>query len=402
MALGANPAIGRLAALVGAARGNALQVGLPPNPSVGYEGQQLGSGGLAEQNGVLFSQEIVRGGKLRLNRAVADRERMRVEQQLAAEELRVLTAVRIAYYQVLLAERQIELTADLLQVGEQGSTTVEKLFQAEEVGRADVLQSKLEVENARILRQNARNRRDAAWRSLTASIGNPELPIQPLAGSVDAQPQVLTFDESLARLLQFSPEVAAAAMEIERARLFLERARVEPTPNVNFQGLVNWQDNGIGGKPDGGVAVSIPIPVFNRNQGAIAQAEHELMAARQALNELELNLQRRLAETFERYANARSQVERYRQEILPAADESLQLTRTLYSSGETNYTTLLTSQRTYSQTHLNYLDAVLSLRVAEVEIEGLLCGSQQPAVPAGTPVIGATSSPPIGGLELFK
>jgi cobalt-zinc-cadmium efflux system outer membrane protein len=126
------------------------------------------------------------------------------------------------------------------------------------------------------------------------------------------------------------------------------------------------------------------------------------MAARQALNELELNLQRRLAETFERYANARSQVERYRQEILPAADESLELTRTLYSSGETNYTTLLTSQRTFSQTHLNYLDAVLNLRVAEVEIEGLLCGGQESTVASGTAAAGSISPPPVGGLELFK
>ena len=113
-------------------------------------------------------------------------------------------------------------------------------------------------------------------------------------------------------------------------------------------------------------------------------------------------MQQRLAETFERYANARNQVERYRQEILPAANESLQLTRTLYSSGETNYTTLLTSQRTFSQTHLNYLDAVLNLRVAEVEIEGLLCGGQQTTVAGGTAVTGLISPPPVGGLELFK
>jgi cobalt-zinc-cadmium efflux system outer membrane protein len=43
MALSANPSVARSAALVEAARGNWVQVGLPPNPSVGYEGQQIGS-----------------------------------------------------------------------------------------------------------------------------------------------------------------------------------------------------------------------------------------------------------------------------------------------------------------------------------------------------------------------
>jgi outer membrane protein, heavy metal efflux system len=74
MALSWNPALARAGALVGAARGTWVQSGLAPNPSVGYEGQQIGSGGLAEQHGVFFSQEVVVGGKLRLNREIAARE----------------------------------------------------------------------------------------------------------------------------------------------------------------------------------------------------------------------------------------------------------------------------------------------------------------------------------------
>ncbi len=289
-ALASNPSVRRLAALIGAARGNSVQVGLRPNPSVGYEGQQLGSGGLAEQHGVLFSQEIVRGGKLRLNRAVADRERMRIEQEYAAQEQRVLTDVRIAYYQVLLAQRQIELTSNLIRISDEGSQSVDALFKAKEAGRADILQAQLEIENARILAENARNRHDSAWRSLAAIVGDPGLAPQPLAGDAAGPAKEFKFEESLARLLEQSPEIAAAAMEMERARLTLERARVEPVANVNVQGLVNWQDNGIGGKPDGGIAVSIPVPLFNRNQGGISRAEHEVVAARQALTQLELDL----------------------------------------------------------------------------------------------------------------
>src|SRR5262245_60858439 len=100
MAIDANPAVIRASALVGAARGNMIQVGLLPNPTVGYEGQQLGSGGRAEQHGVLFSQEIVRGGKLRLNRAVARQQLARAQQELSVARRRVLTDVRIGFYQV--------------------------------------------------------------------------------------------------------------------------------------------------------------------------------------------------------------------------------------------------------------------------------------------------------------
>jgi len=358
--------------LVGAARGNWIQVGLLPNPTAGYEGQQLGSGGRAEQQGVTFSQEIVRGGKLRLNRAVAEQELVRAQQELAAQQQRVLTDVRLAFYQVLIAQRQIDLTANLVRISTKGAEAAEALFKAKEAGRADILQSQLEVENARMLSQNARNRHDSAWRGLSAVVGIRNLPVQPLEGDAFAPPKEFSFEEALARLHITSPEIAIAMTQMTRARATLDRARVESIPNVSVQGVVNVVDNGIGGRPDGSLALSIPIPVFNRNQGAILKAQHEIAAAEQAFQQVELDLQNRLALTFERYANARNQVERYRTTILPAAQESLDLTRKMYEAGEASFLVLLTAQRTFSQTNLNFLDAVRELRIADIEIEGLL------------------------------
>jgi len=123
---------------------------------------------------------------------------------------------------------------------------------------------------------------------------------------------------------------------------------------------------------DGSLALSAPLPLWNRNQGAIAEAQYEYAAAKQALSQLELSFQHRLAPIFERYANARNQVERYRDRILPSAQESLQLTRQIYEKGESNFIALLTVQRTYFQTNMNYLEALRELRTAEAELEGLL------------------------------
>ena len=372
MALAANPAVGRALALVGAARANALQVGLRPNPSVGYEGQQIGSGGQAEQHGVLFGQEIVTGGKLQLNRVVASREVEIAEQELEQTRTRVLTDVRIAYFRVLVGQRQIAQADELVDLSREVSTAVDALHRAQEVGRVDVLQAKLEREQSEITSQTARNRLDAAWRELAAVVGNPRLPFQRLAGDPTSASQDIQFDGALDRLLASSPEIAAAAAEMRRARAALARAQVEPIPNVTFQGLVNWQDNGIGGKPDGGVALSVPLPIFNRNQGAILKAQREVLAANQAIAQLELQLQERLAPVFENYVNASQQTMRYRESILPAAEEALRLTRELYRTGEINYTELLTVQRTFAVANRDYLDAVLRLRIAEAEIEGLL------------------------------
>ena len=368
----ANPAVARSAALVQAARGNWVQVGLPPNPTFGYLGQQIGSRGLAEQDGAYVDQQVIRGGKLKLNRQVAAQEIFIAEHFLAAQQQRVLTDVRIAFYQVLVAQRQEQVTNNLRNIAAEGTKTADALFRGKEVGRVDVVQSQLELENAEILAQNAQNRSRAAWQVLTAVIGNPEMPPQPLDGDVEATGTACDWNASLQRLVTSSPEIAAAMAEIERARWAVQRAKVEKVPNVTVNGLVNWRDNGIGGGSDGAIQVGVPLPLWNRNQGGIVQAQGEVAAAERWLQQLELSLQNRLAPVYERYANSLNQVTKYRTKILPAAKESLDLTHQSYQAGETGYVNVLTAQRTYFQTNLSYLDSLRELRAAEAEIEGLL------------------------------
>ena len=372
MALSSNPTVARSAALVQAARGNWVQVGLKPNPTVGYEGQQLGSGGEAEQHGIFAEQEFIRGGKLRLNREVAAQEVARAERELAAQQQRVLTDVRVAYYDVLVAQEQERLATELLRIAEGGVKASESLFEAQEVGRQDVLQAQIEVENSRILAINARNRRGAAWQSLVTVVGQPAMPIQQLEGDPAQQLPHLDFASTVQRVLSGSPEVTSAIADAERARWALERARVEAVPNLTVQGMVIVVDNGIGGKTDGNLTVGVPLPLWNKNQGGIVQAQGQVTAAERAVEQVELDLQNRLGPVFERYSNASNQVRRYQEIIIPAARESYDLTRRSYEAGEVGFVNLLTAQRTFSQTRLNYLESLRELRTSAAQLEGFL------------------------------
>ena len=372
MALTSNPSLARAQARVAAAQGNWVQVGLMPNPTVGYSGQQLGSDGRAEQQGVMTSQEIVRGGKLRLNREVAAQEIAKAQQELAVQQQRVVTDVRLTFYDILVAKAQLDVALDLERIADEGINAAEALLRAKEVSRADLLQAQLERENAQIITQNSRNRFNAAWQGLAAVVGRSHMEPVPVTGDLEAPRGEFSWDGTLQQLLGRSPRISVAVAEIERSRWALQRARVEPRPNVTVDGLVNVIDNGINGDPDGALLVTLPLPVWNKNQGRIAQASAEVIAAERGLEQLELQLQRQLAPVYERYANARYQVDRYRTKILPVARESLELTRKSYQAGETNYVSLLTVQRTNSQTNLNYIQSLRELRMAEIELEGLL------------------------------
>lgn len=371
IALANNPSLARAAALVEAARGNWVQVGLPPNFSWGYLGQQLGSGNVASQHALLVDGEVVTAGKLRWNRAIAEQEIARAEQNFFAQQQRVLTDVRIAFYEALLAQRGLDLARQLVAIAQQAQQAAERLHRAGETTRVDLYQAQIEVANAENDLQNALARHFAAWQSLRAVLGMPQMQPVVLQGDLEALPPELSWQQVLQRLWTTSPEISAAVANVQRAEAALVRARREPIPNVRLQMGV-MQDMGIGGKTDGIVQTLLPLPLVNRNQGAIRQAEAEVAAAEQALRQVELDLQNRLAPVYERYTAAARRVQRYREAILPAAQEALTLVRQGYSAGELPFLNLLNAQRTYFQHSQQYLQSLLELRTASAEIEGLL------------------------------
>lgn len=372
MALASNPSIARATAAVAAARGAVVQSGMPFNPVVGYQGQQIGSGGRAEQHGLGVSQEFLRNEKRGLNREVACRELQMAEHRLNAQRVRVQTDVRMAFFRTMRAQRQIDISGELLRISEQVLRTAQTLLEAKEIPRTDVLQAQIEVDVAKAALDSARNQHASSWSGLSAVLGQPALTVQPLAGNLYATPAELEFESLLAWLRGQSPEMAEAWANIERARLFLQRQIVEPKPNLSIQALYNFVDNGNLGKPDAGIALSVPVPVHNLNQGAIQQARFQVVVAEQAMAQLELALQQRLAPVFERYSTAKNQLAQYSQRILPAAAEALKLTTTAFEIGEIGFTNLLVVQRSYRQHQVALLDAAESLRIAEAEINGLL------------------------------
>jgi cobalt-zinc-cadmium efflux system outer membrane protein len=104
-------------------------------------------------------------------------------------------------------------------------------------------------------------------------------------------------------------------------------------------------------------------------------------AAQRALEQTELDLQNRLAPVYERYASAAYRVRRYRESILPVAEETLNLVRRLYAAGEYPFLNLLNAQRTYFQTNQQYLQSLLDLRTSASQIEGLLLSNSLGTAP---------------------
>lgn len=365
-----NPTLSKASARMRAAMGRQVQAGLSPNPVVGYHATEVGNRGTAGQQGGFISQRFITAGKLQLDQRIVGTEIDEAHFQFHEQEQRVLSDVRVRFYDALVAQERVELTNELARIGDELVAATQTLLTGGQGTENDLLQSEILADRSRILMDNARNELVEAWRRLTAVVGTPHMEVAPLVGELDGEAPQLEWESCFARVLAGNPELSAAQARMDRASLMIRRARKEPIPNVNLS--VSMRHHAITGSDVANIQLGIPVPIFDRNQGNISAAEAEWMVAKKDVERLELDLQDRLAVAFRRYANARQQAERYGDRMLPRAKKSLKLVKSAYEKGQVEYLTLLTAQQTYVQVSLSHLDSLRELRTSLVVIEGQL------------------------------
>lgn len=370
LALSNNPTLAVFASRVEAARGDWIQAGLPPNPVAGYSASEIGEDETAGQQGGFLGQEFITAGKLRLGRGVASADIRVQQQEFEAQRVRVLNDVRLAFVDALIAQRRVEVAEKIFVIGQRAIEIADTSAKAQEGTRVDLLQARVEGGAARIVLDNSRNELTAAWRVLATVVGVPELGPVPLRGELASESALISFDAAAMRLIAESPETAAARGKVARERVALQRAVAQRVPNVEVQATL--QHDNASHDDIVGIQAGLPIPLWNRNQGGIVRAQADLAAAEGDVRRVELDLARRLAVAFQHYDNARQQVATYEKTILPDANSSLELVTRGYQAGEIGYLMLLTSQRTYFQTNLAYLESLRDLFRQRTLIEGMM------------------------------
>jgi cobalt-zinc-cadmium efflux system outer membrane protein len=369
-ALSSNPVVLQLKAKLQSLQGKLIQVGLRPNPVVGMNGQDINENGGAGMYGVYFGRELVRGNKLQISRSVVCAEIKVAQQHLNEMKQRLTTDIRVAFYDLLVAQKKLELANLLAGIAQTASDTSEKLFEAKEVARSAVLQAQMESQNAIVIQGQAVNEEVAARRNLSALVGEPDLAQHRIEGDLQQISQLADFEQTYDQLLMESPELAKLFENTQRARRQLQRECVEPISNVTWQATVQYDT--VGETIVSGFQVGFPIPKYNQNQGAIRQAEHEIAVAEFQVEQKALELRQRLANAYGRYLQAKLQVDIYSEEILPQAKRTFELISEGYRQGEVDFVSFLTAQRTYFDANLAYVSGLKQLWREHNLIQGLL------------------------------
>src|SRR5437879_5180002 len=329
IALQHNPTFKQSAANIQAAEGRKKQSGLYPDPTVGYQGEQIRGGSFhGGEQGFFVQQDIVLGGKLCLNRKIFDQELKQAETEAEEQKVRVVTNVRMSYTQALAAQQTLELRQNLSKLADDAVETSHQLANVGQADAPDVLESEVEAQQAQLAVTMADQNQQRVWKALAAVVGNPRLPLTRLEGKLEDTPPV-NADELVEKIVNESPAVRIAELGVLRAEAALARAKREPIPDLQIRGgmqqngelLSNGRSVGLQGFAD----VGVRIPIFNRNQGNIATAKADAERARREVERVKLFLRERSASVVQDYTFSQAAVDRYKNQMIPRGKKAYEM-----------------------------------------------------------------------------
>lgn len=371
LALRENPTLRAKQSEYRATQAQEITAGLRPNPVASYNAEQLGNRNVDPQHTVTLGQPIELGGK-RQRRLDSARAASRVTAaELDDVRRQVVAQVKKAFTDVLLAQATLDLSADNLKTLDE--TERLQRIRAEKGDISELELTRIQVQRFAFERDvtDARQALATARVALRAAIGpdavSPDLAVD---GALDFREVALDAAALRRRALDARPDLRAAEAARARARADRELARAnawwDVTPQVEYQRIGSDNTFGLG--------VSVPLRVFDRNQGEVARTRAEVervdalreAAALQVLTEVDAALATVVSQ--------REKVLLLRDTYLPKAQRARDTVETAYRRGGVSLLDFLDAQRSYRETALEHLRALGAHRAALDQLETAVGG----------------------------
>ncbi|WP_259396524.1 TolC family protein, partial [Burkholderia cepacia] len=366
-----NPALRGARADVDASAGALMQAGARPNPEVSF--LQEGFSRAERTSTALINQTIELGGKRRARLDVASYGRESASASLDEQGAVVRADVIAAFYGLLAAQRQLQVTEESAAIAARSADLAARRAQAGKVSPVEATKAQVAAAGVQIEVVTARGRVDVAREKLNAVMGEARNDPLAVLGDLEAVPSVEPLSALTARL-DDAPlaRIARAEMLRSNAAVSLERAR--RIPDVTVSAGVKRVTTG--GVPDNQavVGVSIPIPLFNTNKGALLEATHKAERANADLDRERTRLRLELTQAYANFEAAEQEAQRLKSDILPAARVALDAMSRGYELGKFSFLDVLDAQRTLFQGQSQYVRALADAHTARADI-GRLVGT---------------------------
>lgn len=373
-ALATNPRLTAAERDVGVATGQRIQAGALLNPEVSYEqddsfGTGIYGGTKSAQTTLQISQAFEWFGKreARIAAGAAGVETAAIQRQ--AVRLEILSETAIAFLTVLGAQRRIQILDEQVAALDKLTPLLQRRIEAgasspAETGRAEVASALVKAD-----RERHRSTLASARRDLAVLMGDTTPKFTSVTGRLDATGRPPSF-QSVVAAIDANPQLVRWTAVYAQRNAELLLARLKPYPDVRV--AAGWRHFNETKDDAVRLSLSVPIPIFDQNQGNILSAQENLAKTR-AEREANRNTLIVIAgRAYDSLQGSLRELAILREVATPKAQQAAQAISDGYGQGRYTLLEVLDAQASVALARLREQEALQNFHVAVATIEGLV------------------------------
>lgn len=363
-AMAANPQLAAARQEIGIAQGARDQAGVMPNPELSYEVEDTDRN--SSTTTITLSQALELGGKRGARIEAASYGQSVAQLELARQVNSLRADVVQAFHAALRAQVGVDLARQSQQLGERGLKVVDGRVRAGKSSPVEATRAQVELAEARLQLRRAETEQAMAYQNLALISGSATADVQRL-DAPGLSPGLPPSSVDLLARLEQTAEMRHALAVIDQSDAALGSEKALRVPNLTVS-VGSQYDRAVRERVNV-VGLSMPLPLFDRNQGNVLSAARRADQARDQRNAVEQRLRSETQAALLQWTRAMHEVETYEQTILPAAQQALDSATRGFEMGKFGFIEVLDAQRTLITARGQYLDSLGAASAARAQVE---------------------------------
>jgi len=345
-------------------KGNLHQNSLRPNPELEFES---GRGSDAE-TATQLNQTIELGKKRQKRTRVAELELESAKIAFLNKKLAILKDARLVFIDILLAQQVISLKKETVAITNDFFQSVQKRVVAGSLSPAEEARAQISLTTQIVDLNRAQRNMKNNWRVLSSFWGTKSLDFTIAKGKLNSMIQIPP-EEVIRLAILDSPSLLEKDIEIQIQQAVIEAERANRIPNITFFAGAKKTDAAFDTYQAG---LSIPLQVFDRNQGTIQSSNALLEQLLEEKEALQIDLETQVASIHSELITINQEIDALKSTILPAAEKAYKIINDGYKQGKFDFLDVIDAQTTLYEVEENYWLAITDFNLVVAEIDMLL------------------------------
>ena len=366
-----NPELASFSKEIRALEGIKIQAGKFRNPELDVESEDVNARPntpAAQFTTIRFSQLIELGGKrsARVNAASIGQEL--ADRNYESKRLELIARVANVFTKVLAGQERLQLAEESIQLANKVVDSAAKRVEAGKAPPIEETKAKVAFSTASIVLEQTRRELTATRKQLSLLWGNNSPQFEKVLGNLESRVEIPSF-EVLEQRLGRNPIALHSIKNIEQHKALVEIEKLRRIPDITVGAGVRRYTRA--DETTAIVNVSIPIPLFDLNQGNLQAANQRVGKAIDEQAATDLQLRSELTRFYESLSAAQNEINILYDDVLPGAKSSFDIANKGYELGRFSFLEMLDAQRTLFQNQILYVRALTNYHRLINEIERL-------------------------------